>query len=209
MLPVVLSELVLYLTSINLSLTNTNRDGRINSAINESEVLNIIHQKFEIEYPKKRDWKDFSITDVDGKYIPVNIKVAETITTDNLNCKIGIYYALTGKLPTFDNQIDWGNYLEKLRNDICENDLDYYFLIINKNKLNDIYVTSLKLIKNIVPNGNNLPFQAKWSDNKTLVKRSFNDAKDYILITMGKSFKLRSKVYEQFLNFFPEYEDLV
>lgn len=197
------------LKNIDFDLSEENRDGRINSAVNEDELLSIIKPRFPlIEYPKKRDWKDFSFEE-NGQYIPVNIKITKTDTTDNLNCKVGIYYALTGKIPNFDNQIDWGNYLKNLRQDITPNNKDYYFLIINKNDSKDIYTTSLKTINKIVPNGNNLPFQARWDENKYAINRSFDEARDYLLQTMGKSFKLRSRVYDQFIEYFPEFKRLI
>lgn len=205
----ILEKIVDYLKKIDFDLSQKSRDGRINSAFNEDELLSIIKPKFpNIEYPKKRDWKDFSFEE-NGQYIPVNIKITKTDTTDNLNCKVGIYYALTGKIPSFDNQIDWGNYLKNLRRDITPNNQDYYFLIVNKNDSKDIYTTSLKTIDKIVPNGNNLPFQARWDENKCTINRNFEEARDYLLQTMGKSFKLRSRVYDQFIEYFPEFKRLV
>lgn len=205
----ILEKISDYLKNIDFDLSEENRDGRINSAVNEDELLSIIKPRFPlIEYPKKRDWKDFSFEE-NGQYIPVNIKITKTDTTDNLNCKVGIYYALTGKIPNFDNQIDWGNYLKNLRQDITPNNKDYYFLIINKNDSKDIYTTSLKTINKIVPNGNNLPFQARWDENKYAINRSFDEARDYLLQTMGKSFKLRSRVYDQFIEYFPEFKRLI
>lgn len=201
-----LEKIVKYLKSLDLNFSERSRDGRINSTFNEDELLDIIKIKFPyIEYPKKRDWKDFSFEE-NGRYIPVNIKISKTDTTDNLNCKVGIYYALTGKIPSFDNQIDWGNYLKRLKKDITPNNEDYYFLIVNKKDYKDIYTTSLKSIDKIVPNGNNLPFQARWDENKYAIDRTFEEAQNYLLQTMGKSFKLRSRVYDQFIEYFPEFK---
>ena len=53
-------------------------------------------------------------------------------TADNLNCKLGIYYALTGSMLTFDNTIAWDNYFKMLSNNLKENHTNYYFLILNK-----------------------------------------------------------------------------
>ena len=89
-------------------------DGRINASINEAEILNVIKKKFDIETPRSRAWYDFSIT-IDDNFYPVNIKTTDTTHADNLNCKLGIYYALTGLLPDFPNEINWHNYFEKLK----------------------------------------------------------------------------------------------
>ncbi|PAF43423.1 restriction endonuclease [Helicobacter sp. 11S03491-1] len=209
MLPRTLIEIANYLKKSPFKLSQKSADGRINSAINEDELLFFIKKQFpNILCPKKREPKDFSFEE-NEKYIPVNIKITNTNTTDNLNCKVGIYYALSGKIPTFDNQIDWKKYLEILQKNISENDKDYYFLVINKNNFNDIYPVSLKCIHKIIPNGNNLPFQARWDQNKIPLHRTFEEAKNYLLSTMGKSFKLRSRVYCQFIEYFPEFKSLL
>ena len=121
----------------------------------------------------------------------------------NLNCKLGIYYALTGKIPPFHNEVSWEIYFEKLKEDLKANDRDYYFLIINKNNPSDVFATSLKCLKNIVPNGNNLPFQAKWEDNRQMVKRDFEEAKEFLLGTFEQSLKLRADTYLHFKQYFP------
>lgn len=197
-----------FLISQNLHLSQTSRDGRLNSAINEDEIFRIIEQNFsDIIYPKKRDWFDFAYKQ-NGKFYPVNIKVTE-LSTDNLNCKLGIYYALTGAIPPFDNQCDWGKFLEILSQNIKENDKDYYFLVVNKTNLDDIFYIGLKQMQNLTPNGNNLPFQANWGINKNPQNRNYEEAKSFILTTLGKSFKLRARAYEQFLEFFPQFRDII
>lgn len=197
-----------FLISQHLHLSANSRDGRLNSAVNEDEIFNLIAQNFqEILHPKKRDWFDFAYEEY-GKFYPVNIKITE-LSTDNLNCKLGIYYALTGEIPPFDNQCDWGKFLEILSKNIKENDKDYYFLVLNKNNLRDIFCIGLKQMQNLTPNGNNLPFQANWSNNKIPQHRNYEQAKELILQNLGKSFKLRARVYEQFLEFFPQFKDRI
>lgn len=160
----ILDDLVTFLQNQNFNFSKFTNDGRINSAVNESEIINLIKKQFNISQGKKREWFDFSY-DYDGVFYPVNLKITE-LSTDNLNCKLGIYYALAGKIPDFDNQVAWDMFLSNLRKNICENNVDYYFLIINKNCLKDIFWTSLKQMNKLVPNGNNLPFQANWEINK-------------------------------------------
>lgn len=82
---------------------------------------------------------------------------------------------------------------------------DYYFLIINKNDTNDIFVNSLKFIKTLQANGNNLPFQCKWNDNKEMEERSFEDSQKFILTKFGESIKLRNNIYLNFKRLFNEY----
>ena len=159
-LPKKLEEIVEFLQQQNLHLSQQSRDGRINSAFNEDEIFNLLDFNFAINRPNMRDLVDFSFYENDVFY-PVNIKVSTTKTTDNLNCKLGIYYALTGKIPPFGNGVSWETYFKMLKENLAPNDRDYYFLIINKDNPSDVFATSLKCLESILPNGNNLPFQAK------------------------------------------------
>ena len=109
MLPQMLLEMVEFLKKQNLHLSTQSRDGRINSAFNEDEIFNLLEQHFSINRPNMRDWVDFSFSE-NEVFIPVNIKVSTTKTTDNLNCKLGIYYALTGQIPPFNNSVFWEMY---------------------------------------------------------------------------------------------------
>lgn len=204
-LPNLLCKMVTFLQRQNLRLSKSSRDGRTNSAHNEYEIFELLEGNFTIERAKKRDWFDFSF-EVDSVFYPVNIKVSTMKTRDSLNCKLGIYYALTGKLPNFDNEIKWADFFEAIKNNLTANSKDYYFLVVNKNNPTDIFATSLKQLKDIKPEGNNLPFQARWNDNRELIQRDFNEAKEFILGAMGQSLALRAKTYSEFLEHFPEFK---
>ncbi|MBF7043612.1 restriction endonuclease, partial [Campylobacter volucris] len=102
MFPNMLIQIQNFLLKNKAQLKKHSRDGRINSAFNEDEIINIINNDFKINLPNARAWFDFSFEE-NGEFYPVNIKVTTTHTTDNLNCKLGIYYALTGNIPNFNN----------------------------------------------------------------------------------------------------------
>ncbi len=72
---------------------------------------------------------------------------------------------------------------------------DYYFLVINKNNTKDCFYTSLKRIKVLVPNGNNLPFQCDWSKNREFSDRSEIEAMKYILNIYIQSWDKKVKDY--------------
>ena len=78
-------------------------------------------------------------------------------------------------------------------------------MVINKNDTNDIFINSLKQISTLQPNGNNLPFQIKWCDNKIMNPKSFKKAKVLLLGTLGESIKLRADAYISFQKYFSEY----
>jgi hypothetical protein len=204
-IPPMLEDIVLYLKEQNLQLSAQSSDGRVNSAINEDEILKCILWKFDVKIPRKREWYDFCIEN-ETNFYPVNIKVTDTTHTDNLNCKLGIYYALTGLLPDFPNESPWYVYFEKLKENLGKSkDKDFYFLVFNKQKSQDIFLNTLKGLQKLQENGNNLPFQCKWDNNRTLENRSFEQAEKFILSVFGKSIKLRSEIYFNFKKHFPQY----
>ncbi|WP_033618634.1 hypothetical protein [Helicobacter pylori] len=193
MIPTQLNKIAEFLRTNPYSLSQPLQDGRLNSSVNEEEILNTIKDYFPIQLPKAREWWDFSFEENDIFY-PVNIKTTTTKTADNLNCKLGIYYALCGLVPEFNNEIAWEKYFQKLHKDLCKNtNRDYYFLIINKNDPKDIFINSLKGIQTLQPN--NLPFQCKWDNNREIVQRSFMESKNFILSALAESIKLRANIY--------------
>jgi len=194
-----------YLKSYQYEISNQFQDGRIDSAVNEKNILSIIAQKFNIDIPRAREWYDFSIEDNKIIY-PINIKITDTTHADNLSCKLGIYYALTGKFPDMRNEIDWLTYFERLRSNLGSfKDKNYYFLIINKTNHSDVFSNALKNLSTLVSNGNNLPFQCKWNTNRVPINRTFEESVSFILKSFAKSIKLRSEIYFNFKKYFAEY----
>ncbi|WP_001865129.1 hypothetical protein [Helicobacter pylori] len=193
MIPTQLNEIAEFLKTNPCHLSQPLQDGRLNSSVNEEEILNTIKDYFPIQLPKAREWWDFSFEENDIFY-PVNIKTTTTKTADNLNGKLGIYYALCGLVPEFNNEIAWEKYFQKLHKDLGTNtDRDYYFLIINKDDPKDIFINSLKGIQTLQPN--NLPFQCKWDNNRKIVQRDFDESKNFILSALAKSVELRANIY--------------
>ncbi|MUU53324.1 restriction endonuclease [Helicobacter pylori] len=203
MIPTQLNKIAEFLKTNPYNLSQPLQDGRLNSSVNEEEILNTIKDYFPIQLPKAREWWDFSFEE-NKIFYPVNIKTTTTKTADNLNGKLGIYYALCGLLPEFNNEIAWEKYFQKLHKDLGTNtNRDYYFLIINKNDPKDIFINSLKGIQTLQPN--NLPFQCKWDNNRKIVQRSFIESKNFILSALAKSVTLRANIYLAFKEVFGEF----
>ncbi|MGN8488992.1 restriction endonuclease [Helicobacter pylori] len=203
MVPTQLNEIAEFLKTNSYNLSQPLQDGRLNSSVNEEEILNTIKDYFPIQLPRVREWWDFSFEE-NKIFYPVNIKTTTTKTADNLNGKLGIYYALCGLLPEFNNEIAWEKYFQKLHKDLGKNtDRDYYFLIINKNDPKDIFINSLKGIQTLQPN--NLPFQCKWDNNREIVQRSFIESKNFILSALAESVTLRANIYLAFKEVFGEF----
>ena len=205
MIPPVLTEMCDFLSESRVPLTRTD-NARIDSAVNEKTVLEKLSERFAIEQqPQARHWWDFSIRD-DGVLLPVNLKLTELgSANDNMNCKLGIYYALTGREPDFANEKPWHDFFERLAGDMQENSRDYYFLVVNKNDSADVFAQGLRTLGTLTPNGNNLPFQCCWRDNREPQERSFGGARDFLLSVFAQSIKLRAEIDSAFQKHFPQY----
>ncbi|MGL2799315.1 restriction endonuclease [Helicobacter pylori] len=203
MIPTQLNEIAEFLKTNPYNLSQPLQDGRLNSSVNEKKILNTIKDYFPIQLPRAREWWDFSFEE-NKIFYPVNIKTTTTKTADNLNGKLGIYYALCGLVPEFNNEIAWEKYFQKLHKDLGTNtNRDYYFLIINKNDPKDIFINSLKGIQTLQPN--NLPFQCKWDNNREIIQRDFDGSKNFILSALAKSVTLRANIYLAFKEVFGEF----
>lgn len=180
-----LDEIVEYLQCNPVTLsrdTTASRDGRVDSIVNEDEVIAQIKTNPELDRlvkpAEKRAFCDFRIEE-DGEAIYVNIKVSDfgNNAADNCSSKEGLGYALTG---IADFPIGFKAYHETLLNNIKPG-YDYYFLVVNKNDPSDLYWTSLKRIRKLVANGNNLPFQCNWAINRDPSDRTEEEAIRYLL----------------------------
>jgi hypothetical protein len=187
-----------YLAINPVSISRQFADGRVNSTINEKEIIKSISDHFDIERPPPRFWYAFGIRR-GHEILPVDLKVTKTDGADNIQCKLGIYYALTGQWPDFAGETPWRFYFRRLRNYLNRSqDKDYYCLIVNKKNTRDVFCNSLKGLTSLVANGNNLPFQCKWDDNRKPVKRTHDEAMRFILGKFRESIELRASILTEF-----------
>lgn len=177
-----------FMSNNNLRLS-TIGDGRLDSAESEPAIINHLIKLFQdtgveiVPAPRARHWYDIQIKYNEHTY-PVNIKITSGNSPDNVSSKLGLFYALTGIEPESITGLNtWQTYNEKIiENFNPGSNADYYFIIYFKTE--EIFLfTSLKRINVLVPNGNNLPFQCKWSDNDTMTMRSVEDQCNYLMET--------------------------
>lgn len=186
-----LQDMVDFLQENPVRLINDNDDGRINSATNENIVLDKLSTKFDVNIPQARCWYDFVMPLQNKLFVNVKISDLSNNSADNCSSKLGMGYALCGieNLP-----IHWEKFHQILANEL-KIGYDYYFLVVNKNNTSDCFWTSLKRIKTLTSNGNNLPFQCDWSQNRDFSSRSEIEAIRYILKTYIDSWDKKAKGY--------------
>jgi hypothetical protein len=176
-LPLIMYKIKKYLKSHAFKFSTQNEDGRINSCIDEDEVIKLLIEKFgkKIKKPKIRMWYDILAFDYMYGWIPINIKTTTTITNDNTGNLAMCVYAYTDEILDIHKDKSYENgkmsdiLFNKLKNKKynTNNKKDYYFIVLNKKDANDIIVNSVKGLTILTPNINNLPFQVCWNKNRT------------------------------------------
>jgi len=163
-----------YLKTQTIKFSCENEDGRINSCFDEDEIIKSLVKKFDdrIKRPKIRMWYDILAFDYRYGWIPINIKTTTTKTNDNTGNLAMCVYAYTDENLDINKSYNNGKMSEILFQKIKNKKYnkihkkDYYFLVLNKTKTNDIIINSLKGLSTLSPNVNNLPFQIIWNNNR-------------------------------------------
>ncbi len=190
--------------------TNPNLAPRVRSSIDQETISRALKQythasdwfqerELELEIPPNDFWYDFAIRGRD-LFLPVNLKVSSLKGAgDNVSAKDGLFFALTGVDPRDANTNTWERFCTSLaRNLSTLTTADYFFLIVSKKNIGDVFWTSLKSLKQLQPNGNNLPFQCDWQDNRERIYRTHDEAARYLLGITRRSFELRADAFMSF-----------
>lgn len=207
-----LNSLIKKLTKLEMEFSDNDPDGRYNSIKDEKTAIKLIKRiykekplkGYKIVEGKKRFWYDIAFENKkdENDIIPINIKIS-TLGTDNIDGKEGIFYALTGKNPTNFKTLTWESFMNSLKENLdpdVDASKDYYFFIFNKNKEKgqkcDCFWASLKTLKTLTTNPENLPFQTKWSDNRKPVKRNNKSAFKFIIEHLRDGHQKRINISE-------------
>lgn len=180
-----LKEIYEIYRKIKKSILNLNNqlsdDGRINSSLNEKDVLNILSEIPGYKGTKNRCWCDFYIDD-----IPINIKITSG-DCDNIFNKNALIYTFTHN-EIIKNNMNFNSLAEYLskKNKFERNYKEYYYLVIFKNHVNRILLKSIIDIQNFKNNPSNI-LQINWGKeySKSLTKfncdQSIDDIKNNII----------------------------
>lgn len=196
MFPKILVEVTEFLNSIHILVNEQHEDGRVNSIGDEKTIIDILVSKYgdNIEIPKSRDWWDVKVFGY-----PMNIKSSKYgSAADNFSSKAAILYALTNLPEDKVKVISWQNFQQALlKNSSEDNHRDYYIFSLNK-VTNEVHLSSLKTLQKITPNGNNLPFQIKWSNNTEPVQRTHRQAYQFLVECYKESVRKKISAHNGF-----------
>ena len=192
-----LLEVVSFLNSTSIAVSEGHEDGRVNSIADEDTIIDLLIEKYGSENiikPPPRCWWDVKIF---GYYF--NIKSSKYgSAADNFSSKAAILYALTDLPEEKLNVSSWKKFQDALKTyGGKENDRDYYILSLNK-VTNEVHLTSLKSLNKLTANGNNLPFQIKWADNTQPVQRDYGQAYDFLVGCYKESVRKKITAHDGF-----------
>lgn len=183
-LPLILYKIKQYLKLQNVQFSKQNEDGRINSCMDESNVIELLIVQFgnRIKKSKSRMWYDILAYDFIYGWIPINIKTTTTLTNDNIGNLTTCVYAYTNAILDIHSEKSHTNgkmcdiLFNALKNKEYNrrNKRDYYFLVFNKINSDDIIINSIKGLTVLTPNINNLPFQVCWNKNRMFIYENIN-----------------------------------
>lgn len=166
----------------NINICATTDDGRVNSCMDEDEIIRILSEEIphRIIRPSARMWYDILIYDYRYGWLPVNIKSTTTVTSDNTGNLAMCVYAYTNENLDLNKKYQNGKMSEILierlaKREYNSNDKkDYYFVVVNKEHKKDIIINSVKGLTELTPNINNLPFQVCWDKNREFKYKNIN-----------------------------------
>jgi len=205
-IPDVLLEVAKAITESNLVLPRGTGDARSDSSSAENTIVAWLQneRRWDIHSPNiaaghNREWYDLKV----GEYY-CDIKVSELRSFDNTNAKNAVYYFLTGNA---DNApVQWADFFRDMaQRESPSESRDFYFIVVSKPQAN-AFIVSLKGIGDIRPAHNNPPFQCNWSQCRTPVSRSWQEARHYLLSVWAETIKKGIETYQRGMpTHFPEF----
>ena len=197
MFPKILVEVIQFLNSIKIDVSENHEDGRVNSIDDEDTIIDLLIEKYgekNIQRPVAREWWDVRVFGY-----PLQLKSSKYgSAADNFSSKAAVLYALTDLPEDKVKVTSWQKFQQALLNhSLDDNQRDYYIFSLNK-VTNEVHLSSLKTLQKITPNGNNLPFQIKWSDNTQPVQRTHRQAYEFLVECYKESARKKISAHNGF-----------
>jgi hypothetical protein len=197
MFPKILVEVIQFLNSIKIDVSENHEDGRVNSIDDEDTIIDLLIEKYgekNIQRPVAREWWDVRVFGY-----PLQLKSSKYgSASDNFSSKAAVLYALTDLPEDKVKVTSWQNFQQALlKNSSEDNHRDYYIFSLNK-VTNEVHLSSLKTLQKITPNGNNLPFQIKWSDNTQPVQRTHRQSYEFLVECYKESVRRKISAHDGF-----------
>jgi len=199
MFPKQLVEAIEYLNTVKIILCTKYSDGRRNSQEDEDIIIKLLQDRFGEENiidGEDRYWWDVKIF---GYYVNIKTSNFAKKASDNISSFAGLLYAFTqisvDKISKYPKSQQFLDAMQGTRD--VDNNRDYYLLVVDK-VTTKVYLSSVKALTKITPNGNNLPFQINWSNNIVPVERTHSEAYDFVVQCIKKGIIAQRAKWEGF-----------
>jgi|688.fasta_scaffold219215_1 hypothetical protein len=206
--PSILLEIANFIKKAPRDMSNTDRDGRINSKLDESNIIELLATQFGnkvIQKVKERMAGDILVSDGKSNYV-VNIKTTFGQAADNAYSAGGFLIAFTNiAYDSVPDRMTFTKMAKLLTSHKNSTDRDYWFLVISKDIANQqVILRGLKELNNVVANPSNT-LQVHWGKEfatKPSV-RSFEESyKKLVIDTVCESHKRKVKAINEGLDHF-------
>lgn len=162
--------------------------------MDEDEVIKLLSDKYKnrIKKPEIRMWYDILVYDYKYGWLPVNIKSTTTKTNDNTGNLAMCVHSYTDQCLDLNKGYKNGAMSKilysKLKNKEynSKSKKDYYFIVLNKDNINDIIINSVNGLNKLTPNINNLPFQVCWKENRIYKYKKINENVKLFIMALQK-----------------------
>jgi len=185
-----------------LKCSQKSADGRLNSIDDEEMIIDKMIDHFgaeNIKKPPARWWYDVLFFDM-----PLQIKSSsfKKKGCDNFSSKAAILWAFSDiSFEKFEKNHTkfcrswktWQKSLQEYKK--TDNERDYHILVLNKDT-GRLHATTLKSLRVLSPNGNNLPFQVCWEKNKEKQNRTGEKAWEFIMEAYKTSVRKKTSSHE-------------
>lgn len=203
------------ISDAKLVLNKSTKDGRVNSTMDEEIVIEYLKSQYgdRIKKAPERHWFDMMIYDYSYGWIPVNVKTTTMTSSDNVGNLALLLYSLTSYSMEFHKSYKNGIVAPIFTRHIRERKInqnqhrDYYFLVVNKKKTDDVVVNSLRGLKQLTHNNNNLPFQVNWSFNRKFHYHTVKEMAIKVIKTMRKPKKTWAEIFLEEVRTMTLFED--
>ena len=199
MIPAALQAVVQAIKNGTVQLPSGSGDARRDAAMAESIIVSFLQNqnKWKITSPNigsahDRSWYDMQVDD-----FYCDIKVSELLGNDNTNAKKAVYYLLTGEDPAGVPEQQSRFFKSMSENESEDEERDFYFLVVKKPSADDAFIVSLKGITELTPSHNNPPFQCKWDNCRTPKKRTWKQARQFLLEHWAHSVRKGIETWEK------------
>lgn len=125
-------------------------------------------------------WYDLKLINEDtGLWYPIKIEFTDILSDYHLSCKESLIFSLTGiESDHVTKNSHWTKIIDIIKTNHIKEYNDVFYIVIDKEKKENIIINTLKSLKNVQININHFPFLINWSINNDFDKEKIIPTKE-------------------------------